>query len=134
MVVTFIYSLIIIIIKCCILDVDINRWEEKPIPNPFPAQIAKKKRKSKSSTDNDEAIMKYIKQASETLEAISKQPPSPPEQVRDEYSIYGELLAIKLRALNPKRRKILQNKIDNIVFQEEMKELGESKLQSSTKS
>ncbi|KAJ8931017.1 hypothetical protein NQ314_016122 [Rhamnusium bicolor] len=63
-------------------------------------------------------IAKCMKQASDVFKTITQQPPQ--QQQPDECSLYSQLLAAKLRAMDKKTRTILTNEIDNLVFNVEM--------------
>lgn len=43
---------------------------------------------------------------------------------QDESTIFGEMVAVKIRKLNPRNRAIAQNKINNLLFDIEMQELN----------
>jgi hypothetical protein len=43
--------------------------------------------------------------------------------LQDQPALYGQLLAAKLRRLKPRSQIILQNKIDNLVFEAELNEI-----------
>jgi hypothetical protein len=47
---------------------------------------------------------------------------------RDEASMFGQVVASKLRKLSPRNRVIAENRINNIFFELEMEELDRPKL------
>lgn len=66
-------------------------------------------------------VTKHLKQASAALEALSRsRAQSNQQQLEDAPALYGQLLAEKLRRLPKRNRIVLQNKIDNLVFEAEL--------------
>jgi hypothetical protein len=79
-------------------------------------QPHKRKRATVVDRTQDPAeIHKCMKQASSALgKAMGRL--SAPENVPDDCALYGQLLASKLRAVEPRTRAIIMNKIDNLLF------------------
>lgn len=75
-------------------------------------------------TKSDINISKHLKQAGDALSSlVSSKYKSKPQ---DSQELYGQLLAQKLKRLSHRTQIILQNKIDNLVFEAELKEIDEN--------
>lgn len=85
------------------------------------------KRKSAAIVTNNE-IQRKVKHACPALAEMSQ---CHHKHGADECSLYGALLAIRLRSLQKRTRKILINKIDNLVFEAEMGEMDNVPISSS---
>lgn len=89
---------------------DIATTGDKPSPSKSEMPPNKKSRKSKQ--DQAYQIMKECYEGMNSLESH-----------RDEFSVYGEAVAARIRKLtNPMSICILKNKIDNAIFEAEMEE------------
>jgi hypothetical protein len=66
-------------------------------------------------------VSKHLKQASDALTTLTNKSQS--QKLQDQPALYGQLLATKLRRLKPRNKIILQNKIDNLVFEAELSEI-----------
>lgn len=83
----------------------------------------KRKQKIHQSVDS-QLLSKHLKQASDVLQSLVKKPNLQQNQkVDDGPALYGQLLADKLRQLSPRNRLLLENKIDNLVFEAQFQEL-----------
>lgn len=87
----------------------------------FPTRASAKRHRSISP---DEAnINKHLKQASDALKTFAAKSQS--QTLHDAPALYGNLLATKLRQMKPRTQIILQNKIDNLVFEAQLSELDD---------
>jgi hypothetical protein len=66
-------------------------------------------------------VSKHLKQTSDALKTLTNKSQS--QKLQDQPALYGQLLATKLRRLKPRSKIILQNKIDNLVFEAELSEI-----------
>lgn len=79
----------------------------------FTLPSIRKKRNVKSTKidDKEEEAYKFMKKATEELSQ------------KDEFTVYGQLIAHKIRNLNPLNRLLAQQRINNILFDLEMQQM-----------
>ncbi|XP_048526258.1 uncharacterized protein LOC125505786 [Dendroctonus ponderosae] len=84
-----------------------------------PRALGNKRRIGPNITEAN--INKHLKLASDALATFAAK--SQPQIVQDSPALYGKLLAMKLRQLKPRTQIVLQNEIDNLVFQAQLSEI-----------
>lgn len=97
----------------------------------LPQSTSKNKRKIDHDFLEVLDVNKHLKQATNALKTLAAPQVQPPQ---DSFALYGQLLADKLRRLSKKNQIILQNKIDNLVFQTEFSEIENESTSSTSKS
>lgn len=68
-------------------------------------------------------VRKHLKKASDALATLNT---STKSQIQDAPALYGQLLVAKLRKLSHRSQIVLQNKIDNLIFEAELNEVDNS--------
>lgn len=74
-------------------------------------------------TPFDTVIQKAMKRASDALENLHKRPKLDNFQHQDECSIFGNLVAAKLKTLNQRTQKVLMHEINNLIFKAEIAQI-----------
>nr|CAI5849475.1 unnamed protein product [Callosobruchus analis] len=95
---------------------DLGQIAVSPPPSPAPSlqPPARKGKRSRPMQMPAEAIEGHLMQAVNVMQKVTNKPE------RDDCSLYGELLATRLRALDEFNREPLMHTIDNLVFETTM--------------
>ena len=103
---------------------DINKNPERGYTSFVLPQSAPGNKRKVGPNPVEANLAKHLKQASDALTTLTTK--SQTKTLQDAPALYGQLLAAKLRSLSQRTQLILQNKIDNLVFEAELNEIDSS--------
>lgn len=99
---------------------DIPSSSKSPNPQFQKPQVTKRKRVINTG-DQEDLVSRQLRAAGTALENLTSKATQP--SAPDAPALFGQLLAEKLRRLSLRTRLVLQNKIDNLVFEAELNEI-----------